>query len=128
MTTVTAAIIIQNRKVLICRRKKGLKNAGLWEFPGGKLEEGESLQKCLERELFEELGVKAKAGEILGESIYVYGHGTIRLIGIMTELDSQNFTLTDHDRTEWTDIDKLSDFRLAEADIPLAAKLQNTGI
>lgn len=128
MITVTAAIIINEGKVLICRRKKGLKNAGLWEFPGGKLEQGESLQECLERELFEELGVKAKAGEVLGESIYVYGHGTIKLIGIITELESQNFMLTDHDRYEWADTEKLSDFRLAEADIPLAAKLQEKGI
>ena len=128
MITVTAAIIVQNGKVLICRRKTGLKNGGLWEFPGGKREKGESLRECLERELFEELGVRAKAGEIFGEGLYEYDYGTIKLIGFQTELESREFTLTDHDMIEWADIKKLSDFRLSEADIPFARKLKNINI
>ena len=100
-----------------------MKNGGLWEFPGGKPEKGESLQECLERELSEELGVKSRAGEIFGESIYEYDHGTIKLVGLLTELDSDEFILTDHDMIEWAEINSLAEFSLAEADIPFAQKL-----
>lgn len=126
MKTVTAAIIIRNGKVLICRRKKALENGGLWEFPGGKLEDGESLQECLERELYEELGVRAQAGEILGESVFDYDHGKIKLVGIITSIRSSSFKLTDHDKTAWVKVDKLSGYDLASADIPLALKLLTT--
>ena len=56
MTTVTCAIIENNDKILIARRAKGQKLPGKWEFPGGKVEEGESPEECLKRELEEEFG------------------------------------------------------------------------
>ena len=57
---VTAAIVLQDNKVLLTRRAPGQSLEGYWEFPGGKVEEGESLQECLKREIFEELGVQAE--------------------------------------------------------------------
>lgn len=54
MTTVTCAIIRKTGKVLIARRAAGQKLAGKWEFPGGKIEDGESAEECLKRELEEE--------------------------------------------------------------------------
>jgi len=62
MITVTAAIIRKGDTVLLTRRKQGQRMAGYWEFPGGKLEEGETLQACLEREILEELGWKIQVG------------------------------------------------------------------
>lgn len=82
MKTVTAAIIFQNNHVLLTRRKNGQKLEGYWEFPGGKMEKDETPRGCLERELFEELGVDATAGKIIAESIYEYDHGAIKLFGI----------------------------------------------
>ncbi len=69
MKIVTAAIIFHNNTVLLTRRNNGQKLEGYWEFPGGKIEQGETPQICLERELYEELGVEATAGKIIGESI-----------------------------------------------------------
>jgi 8-oxo-dGTP diphosphatase len=70
MKTVTAAINIRDQKVLLTRRGKSEKLAGYWEFPGGKVEDGETLQECLERELLEELGVAAVIGEVMAKSEY----------------------------------------------------------
>ena len=61
---VTAAIVLQDNKVLLTRRALGQSLEGYWEFPGGKVEEGESLQECLKREIFEELGVQVMLGNI----------------------------------------------------------------
>lgn len=62
---VTAAVIVRDGRLLVARRKVGDPNAGRWELPGGKVEGGESLAACLERELSEELGIVARAGEVL---------------------------------------------------------------
>ena len=84
---------------------------------------GETIQECLERELFEELSVASKAGDIFHESIFRYDGGTINLIGIMTELLDTNFTLSVHDKVEWVEISELLSYKLAPADIPIAEKV-----
>lgn len=60
MIDVTAAIIQKNNSILICQRPEGKNYASLWEFPGGKVEPGESLETCLKRELREELDIEVK--------------------------------------------------------------------
>jgi len=80
---VTAAIVLQDNKVLLTRKAPGQSLEGYWEFPGGKVEEGESLQECLKREIFEELGVQAEVEQ--DEFCVVkhqYDHGEILLVGI----------------------------------------------
>ncbi len=119
MIQVTAAVIIKNGKILLCRRAAGENLAGYWEFPGGKLETGENLKQCLERELFEELGVESTAGEIVGRNIHCYDDGEIELVGIKTELKSEKAVPTVHDMMEWVPVEQIPDFRLAPADIPL---------
>ena len=59
MRQVTAAVLVRDGKVLIAQRKRGNALAGKWEFPGGKLEPGETSEACLRRELLEEFGVKS---------------------------------------------------------------------
>ena len=75
MKLVTAAVIIEIGKTLLTRRKSRENLQGFWEFPGGKIEENETPQECLEREIFEELGVQSEAGKILCKSIYEFEHG-----------------------------------------------------
>lgn len=62
---VAAGVIFKNKKILIAKRLKGSHLEGLWEFPGGKQEKGESLKDCLVREIKEELGLKIKAHQLL---------------------------------------------------------------
>jgi mutator protein MutT len=64
---VTAAIIRRNGSVLLARRSSGEKLAGFWEFPGGKVEDGETPEECLARELDEELGIQARIGRKCAE-------------------------------------------------------------
>lgn len=65
MIDVTAAVIARGGRVLLCRRPEGKRCAGLWEFPGGKAEPGETLRMCLARECREELGVELRVGHTL---------------------------------------------------------------
>lgn len=123
MKQVTAAIIILNGKVLITRRKEGESLFGYWEFPGGKVEDGESLQECLERELMEELGIKTKAGRVFAESEYHYDHGSFNLVALHAEILEGDITLSVHDKFEWVPFADLLKFKLAPADIPIAQKI-----
>jgi len=70
MIDVTAAVLIENGKVLIARRRPGASQAGLWELPGGKVRAGESPAQCLKREIREELGIEIVVEEFFGESVY----------------------------------------------------------
>ena len=124
MKTVTAAIIVRGNNVLLTRRGPSEKLAGYWEFPGGKVEDGESLADCLRRELHEELGVIAEVGEVMAESKYNSDYGAFLLVGMHTNLLSNNLKLTVHDRAEWVPISDLLNYQLAPADIPIAEKIK----
>ena len=76
---VAAGIIWRRGRVLIAKRPKGSHLEGLWEFPGGKQEEGESLRGCLEREIQEELGLKVKADHGFLSVDHDYGSRRISL-------------------------------------------------
>ncbi|EAX47152.1 NUDIX hydrolase [Thermosinus carboxydivorans Nor1] len=70
MKEVTAAIIINDGKVLIAQRAENQKLAGKWEFPGGKIESGETPEECLIREINEELGINIEVNDFFGK-VYI---------------------------------------------------------
>ena len=121
---VTAAIVISNKAVLIARRSPGQSLEGYWEFPGGKIEEGESLQDCLKRELLEELGVLSEVEKdefcIVRHS---YAKGELLLVGLIAYLKSHNFKLSVHDKVEWVPFDDILSYKLAPADVQIAEKI-----
>jgi 8-oxo-dGTP diphosphatase len=126
---VTAAIIEQNGKILIARRKEGHPLAYHWEFPGGKIECHETPEQCLQRELFEEFGITCRIKEFLINSPYTYPHITINLMAYKTELISGDFKLTDHDKIAWVKIEEFPQYDFAPADIPIVnTLLQMTNI
>ena len=69
MIKVTAAVLIKDGRILIAKRKANDKLANKWEFPGGKIELGESPEECLRREMWEEFQIKISVAEFFGESI-----------------------------------------------------------
>lgn len=85
---VAAAIAIRGNRVLVTRRAPGQKLAGVWEFPGGKLEAGETPQTCIVRELFEELSIACEADEVLTQNLHTYPGGAINLIAVRVRMAS----------------------------------------
>lgn len=123
MKNVAAAIFLKGNLVLIARRALNENLCGCWEFPGGKQEVGETIFECLEREILEEFNVKCQSKEVYCESIYNYENGTIRLVGIFSELLEESIKLSVHDIYQWVDVNKLLDYNLAPADIAVAKQL-----
>jgi len=79
LIVVLAAIVERDGRLLVTRRLKGTHLAGLWEFPGGKCEAGESHEACLARELAEELGVASVVGPEVFATEHAYPERTVRL-------------------------------------------------
>lgn len=125
MITVTAALIMRDDRMLIARRRRGDPLDGLWEFPGGKLEAGESPEQCLERELREEFGIDARVGEFFMSNQHRYPHIEIELLAYWARHLSGEFRLLDHDAIHWTTIPDLAHYDFAPADIPIVERLQN---
>lgn len=94
--------------------------AGLWEFPGGKLEPGETVQDCIMRELAEELGVACVAGEVLARNLHTYPGGTIELVAVRVHMAGDAMRLSVHDEARWVSAADLLILDLAPADIPIA--------
>jgi mutator protein MutT len=119
---VTAAILKKDGKILLARRAPNKHLAGKWEFPGGKIEAGESPEQCLARELGEEFEIVAKIGDFVCESIFHYpeANRTIRLLAYEVAYVSGDFHLSDHDKIEWSAPELLTSYDLAPADIPIA--------
>lgn len=116
---VTAALLKKDGKYLIAQRKVGDSLAGLWEFPGGKVEQGETPEQCLERELREEFGVKTKVKKFVAQSEYQYPHIAIRLLAYETEYISGAFQLHDHQAIAWVTVEELRNYKFAPADVPI---------
>ncbi len=107
-------------RVLLTRRSGG-DLAGLWEFPGGKVEPGESEEDCLRREIREELGLFIRVERFLGESHYHYPGMAIRLRAWLCScnwLDAKGIRLADHDAFAWATAADLPGFAWAPADLP----------
>ncbi|UQZ34966.1 8-oxo-dGTP diphosphatase MutT [Paenibacillus sp. PK3_47] len=120
-----AAAIIHNKegRILIAKRRQGKSQAGLWEFPGGKLEAGEDVQSCLCRELMEEMAIGIQPVEDYGVHEHDYGDVQIRLRAWRSEYVHGEIRLTDHDAYRWVLPGELAEFTFAAADIPFVEKL-----
>ncbi|ELV8552502.1 (deoxy)nucleoside triphosphate pyrophosphohydrolase [Vibrio fluvialis] len=117
---VTCGIIFNDEgKVFICRRKPEKSQGGYWEFPGGKVEEGESLEECLRRELLEELDMDVQVIEHFKTVQHDYGTIHVELIAFTCQFLRSSYKLEDHDLTEWVDVFKICDKDLAPADLPI---------
>lgn len=120
---VTAAVIERDGKILAARRKQGLVAGGLWEFPGGKLEEGEAAERGLARELEEELGVEAKVGEFLCAVPFTGALTSFELVVYRAELLGDDFRLTDHDEIRWFEPAEMDESLFSKPDRPVVRLL-----
>jgi 8-oxo-dGTP diphosphatase len=117
---VAAAVITRaDGAVLIARRRPERSHGGLWEFPGGKLEPGESAADCLVRELAEELGLLVEVGGYLATGY----DGPIELRGYRARIVAGELRLSDHDALAWALPVELVRYPMPPADLPIAAAL-----
>ncbi len=123
MKQVTAAVIERDGKVLIAQRRAGDALAGKWEFPGGKLEAGETPEACLRRELREEFGVDTEIGAFICSSQFEYKHFHIELLVYRARHIAGEFRLHDHAAIAWVAPADLRKYDLASADLPVIAHL-----
>ena len=125
---VVAAVISQEDKILIARRKKGKHLELKWEYPGGKLENDEKEDDALKRELKEEFSIEASIGKYLTETFYEYDSININLKAYLVDSFSGDFKLADHDKIEWIKIEDIKKYDFAPADIPINDYLLENGL
>ncbi len=123
-----AAAVLENRegRILIARRKAETFLGGYWEFPGGKIEPGESPAACAERELHEEMQVRIEAGDIIAETVYDYGSKVVHLIAVRAILLDGHFKLHDHDEIRWVTLHEMDDFLFAPADEKILDQIRDS--
>lgn len=113
---VTAAIIEKDGRVLIAKRKKAYMGY-LWEFPGGKKNENETLEECLKREIKEELGIDIEVGEL----ICTVRHNlncqvAIELYAFMANPMNDSFSIKEHEEIRWVNPEELINYSFFEPD------------
>jgi len=124
---VTAAVITSPDRdpdqVLIARRSTG-HLAGKWEFPGGKIEAGETPETCLEREILEELGIRVTITGFIVETCHAYPEKQVRLMAYDAVHVDGEIRPVVHDSVQWVTVDSLCTHDLAPADLPIARYLK----
>lgn len=122
---VVAAVITKDDQILICRRGAHKSLAGFWEFPGGKVEAGETDGEALVREIREELQVEIQVQELICTSRISSGDRQIEMNSYFAELLSATpSSSSDHDELKWVSRTHLLDYTLPPLDIPVAEALQ----
>ena len=123
---VTAAVIRRGTAVLITRRPaKGLLG-GMWEFPGGKLEAGETLPECLVREILEELGAEIQVGQEIGVFRHAYTHFKVTLHAFEAVLKSGEPQALHADDLKWVRVEELSTFPMGKIDRQISRVLADS--
>lgn len=122
---VVGAIFVRDGKILAAQRGPGSSMAGYWEFPGGKIEPGETPEEALARELREELKLDVEVGEFVARGIYDYSFGTVILDGYMCEIPAgATPKLTEHAQIRWLTSEQLLSVDWAPADVPIVEVLR----
>lgn len=124
MTEVAAAFIENNGKILICKRPPGKNCAYMWEFPGGKIENGETPMQALCRECMEELGIKISAGNAIADTVYQYTSTTVHLTLFEARITSGVPLKFEHLEILWVDKNDFHKYDFCPADKKLIENLK----
>lgn len=121
---VVGAVIVQDGLVLCAQRGSDGSLPGLWEFPGGKIEPGESRETALKREISEELGCTVEVGREVTTTVHDYEFATVTLSTFYCQLVAGTPELTEHSSLQWLRPEEFETIEWAPADLPALAQIQ----
>ena len=124
MITVVAALIWRDGKFLICQRPKDKKRALLWEFVGGKVEQGETKQQALVRECQEELAITVKVNDVFCEVTHVYSDVTVNLTLFNAEIVEGKPKMLEHNDMRWITPAEIDNYEFCPADVDILEKIK----
>ena len=126
MIEISMAVVVHNDKFLIAQRKKGKFPELLWEFPGGKLEQGETLQECVQREFKEELEKEITVHDFFMDTVHTYENkGDFHLNAFWASCcDDSLPALNEHNDAQWITLSELDKYEFCPADEPFISALK----
>ncbi|MFT4163828.1 MAG: (deoxy)nucleoside triphosphate pyrophosphohydrolase [Microlunatus sp.] len=122
---VVGAVITKDGLVLCAQRGSAGRLAGLWEFPGGKIEPGETSRAALEREIAEELNCEVEVGDRVATTTHEYDFGVVTLTTFYCRLVAGTPALTEHAALRWLPPGELTTIDWAPADVPAVHRILN---
>lgn len=125
---VVAAVIRREGKALIDKRRADSLLGGMWEFPGGKVEEGESIEEALIRELREELGIVVRVGKKLNTYEHAYTHFSVSVHAIECQIASGTPRALESDEIVWAPIERLAEYPMGKVDRLISLDLLKVGL
>lgn len=124
MTEVVAALIWKENQFLICQRPAHKGCGLLWEFPGGKVEPGETGEQALIRECREELDVRLKVGREFMQVVHTYPDITVHLTLYCAEIAEGDPKLLEHADMRWIDTSEITEYLFCPADVEILEKIR----
>jgi mutator protein MutT len=121
---VAAGVMFREGRLLIAQRHESDHLGGLWEFPGGKIEPGETFEECLRRELMEELGVNVTVEELLEITSHEYLGHKVKIRFFQCKIFSGNPKPLDCQSLKWVDAVELGKYEFPPADVQLIQRLR----
>ena len=128
MIPVVAALIVRDGRLLIARRPEGKHMAGRWEFPGGKLEKGESPEEAIDREIREELAAEIRAGRVYQAIAYSYPEKDVLLLFYAASVVSGEPRPVEEAEIRWITLEELDEYTFAPVDAMLVERLKRDGL
>ena len=120
LVTVTAGVIYHDNKILIAQRRKDKSLGGFWEFPGGKIEAGETCEQTLAREIKEEFNIDIQVGKYLFEHTYSYENFDLKMYVYEANWDGKGtIKICDHEQYAFVSVSEMDAYSFAGADYPV---------
>ena len=130
MSRSIACIDYRNGKLLIAKRKSGGDMGERWEFPGGKIEEGEDFAQAINREMLEEFGCRVKIFEQLAKADFVHNGKNCTVNAFRVEFENDGtekpFVLTEHTQTQWVSPDQILSRHFVDSDLSLFPQIKQS--